>query len=374
MSGIVKEGDTLILEPLGIQAKVRNIQNHGNFVKEGKAWQRLAINLPEIDHKLVERGFWLVKRGELLKTKITLISAYGIKPGKEYTFFFGMRGVSGIPRHIHEDVYMIRLSQPVVCVRSDRGAILDSSGRFVCGYKLLDPNPKRLSKAFVKKHLHLLKEDPITYYLLESGVKGMSIKELSAYFGRAINPQHTQSVRIGDILYHPDILKQVKERLLDLIQNSKGVIKLAEVVSKLKITQGILGYILKDLRGYAVVEGYLLDEKSAKIEELESFKKLMEFMQDGIREENDLFHFKDVLTVAVKKGYIHSLGEFLYIRDDLFKNFVEKLKELGDTFSLQQAKEKLGLTRKYLIPLLEYMDLKGLTQREGNVRKFTKEV
>jgi selenocysteine-specific elongation factor len=374
MSGIVKEGDTLILEPLGIQAKVRNIQNHGNFVKEGKAWQRLAINLPEIDHKLVERGFWLVKRGELLKTKITLISAYGIKPGKEYTFFFGMRGVSGIPRHIHEDVYMIRLSQPVVCVRSDRGAILDSSGRFVCGYKLLDPNPKRLSKAFVKKHLHLLKEDPITYYLLESGVKGMSIKELSAYFGRAINPQHTQSVRIGDILYHPDILKQVKERLLDLIQNSKGVIKLAEVVSKLKITQGMLGYILKDLRGYTVVEGYLLDEKSAKIEELESFKKLMEFMQDGIREENDLFHFKDVLTVAVKKGYIHSLGEFLYIRDDLFKNFVEKLKELGDTFSLQQAKEKLGLTRKYLIPLLEYMDLKGLTQREGNVRKFTKDV
>jgi selenocysteine-specific elongation factor len=45
-----------------------------------------------------------------------------------------------------------------------------------------------------------------------------------------------------------------------------------------------------------------------------------------------------------------------------------------DTFSVQQAKEKLGLTRKYLIPLLEYMDLKGLTKREGILRKFTKKV
>lgn len=124
----------------------------------------------------------------------------------------------------------------------------------------------------------------------------MSIKELSASFGRAINPQHTQSVRMGDVLYHPDILKQVKERLPGLIQNSKGVVKLAEVVSKLKITQGALSYTLKDLRGYTVVEGYLLDEKSAKIEELESFKRLMEFMQEGIKEEKELLHFKGILT------------------------------------------------------------------------------
>jgi selenocysteine-specific elongation factor len=101
------------------------------------------------------------------------------------------------------------------------------------------------------------------------------------------------------------------------------VVKLAEVMSKLKITHGVLSYILKDLRGYTVVEGYLLDEKSAKIEKLESFKKLMEFMQEGIKEERELLHFKDILTVAVRKGYIHSLGEFLYIRDDIFKNFVE---------------------------------------------------
>jgi hypothetical protein len=32
--------------------------------------------------------------------------------------------------------------------------------------------------------------------------------------------------------------------------------------------------------------------------------------------------------------------------DDLFKNFVEKLKELGDTFNVQQAQEKLKAYQK----------------------------
>ena len=35
---------------------------------------------------------------------------------------------------------------------------------------------------------------------------------------------------------------------------------------------------------------------------------------------------------------------------------MERLKAIGKEFSIREAKEALGLTRKYLIPLLEHMD------------------
>jgi len=52
------------------------------------------------------------------------------------------------------------------------------------------------------------------------------------------------------------------------------------------------------------------------------------------------------------------------------KKHIDELRDLGDTFNVQEAKEKLGLTRKYLIPLLEYLDFLGLTVRDGNKRKW----
>jgi len=153
-----------------------------------------------------------------------------------------------------------------------------------------DPELIKLVKEDVEEFLRKENVKCFGFYLVSSkeGIGFDELKEGIAHHVESLpEPPKDAFFRMSvDSAFH----KQVKERLLDLIQNSKGVIKLAEVVSKLKITQGILGYILKDLRGYTVVEGYLLDEKSAKIEELESFKKLMEFMQFSIKEENDLFN------------------------------------------------------------------------------------
>ncbi|MEZ0360533.1 MAG: selenocysteine-specific translation elongation factor [Hydrogenobacter sp.] len=370
ISGRLKEGDTLIAEPIGIEGKVRRIQNHGKFVKEGKAGERLALNIPEMDTKLIERGFWLVKKGELMKTKFLLISTKDIKPGKEYVFFFGMRGVSGIAKHIQDDIYAIKLSQFVICAREDKGPILDTSGRYVGSYTLVHPHPKKFSKNFIKRHITLLKEDLVNYQIIEGGLKGVNLKEISASLGKAINPQHLHGVRIGMFIYSAHIIGELRNKLVQLLEMHKGMMRLAEAKSKLRVSDEVLSYLLKETRGYTVVEGYIINEKKADIEALESFKKLIQAMKDGIKEERELIAFKDILSLAVRKGYVHSLGEFLYISDTLFNEFVNKLRQLGETFNIQQAKEKLGLTRKYLIPLLEYMDRKGLTVREEQVRRF----
>ena len=40
----------------------------------------------------------------------------------------------------------------------------------------------------------------------------------------------------------------------------------------------------------------------------------------------------------------------------------------GSMFSIPEAKDKTGLSRKYIIPLLNKMEEKGMVKREGDSR------
>ncbi|MCS7170755.1 MAG: selenocysteine-specific translation elongation factor, partial [Aquificaceae bacterium] len=113
-SGRVEEGDMLILEPLGIYCRVRKMQNHGSFVKEGKAGERLALNIPEVEPERIERGYFLVK-GIKPSNKL-IVKLKGVRKGL-LSVFFGMREVQLSYKHIYNDVFFIRLSEPVPAVR-----------------------------------------------------------------------------------------------------------------------------------------------------------------------------------------------------------------------------------------------------------------
>ena len=49
-------------------------------------------------------------------------------------------------------------------------------------------------------------------------------------------------------------------------------------------------------------------------------------------------------------------------------NFLEKKGEI----SIQDMHSLFGFSRKYVIPLLSYLDIKGITRREGNMRILAK--
>ncbi len=370
VSGLVREGDTLTVEPIGLEGKVRKIQNHGKFVKEGRAGERLAINLPEVDWRSVERGYWLTKKWDFTKTRAVIVQAEGILPGREYLAFFGMREVSTVPKQVEDNCYILRLSQPVLCIRGDRGPILSTSGKYVGSYKVLHPNPRRLSKRFLREGLSILKEDLIVYQLFEWGKDGVEIRCINSSFGKPLNPQSLSGFRIGNRIYSTEVLKDIKESIKATLDKTNGIIELSKLRGMLKISEEVTKSLLSELKGYAVLEGFLIDERKAKIEDLEDFKKLMDFMGESIKEEKELEAFRGLLILAIKRGYILSIGNFLYLKSELFGRYVEELRSIGKVFTLQQAKEKLKLTRKYLIPLLEHIDRIGMTVREGDVRRF----
>ncbi len=366
VSGSVAEGDVLILEPLGRPCRVRRMQNHGVFVKEGRAGERLALNIPDLEPKEVERGYFLVKGIKASNRLIVKIEGQ-IPKGVSY-LFLGMREVSFLHRHMHEDFYLLRLSEAVPAVRGDRGPVLSSSGKHVGSYEVVHPLPVRSSKMFIRENLSLLLEHPEEYLLLERATRGLSLEELFSFYGLKVQPP--KYPKVGGKFYHPELLKGLSERLRSLLSMKGGAVPLSEALSKLKVSQDLLGLILEKSGDLKVVEGYLLDTKRARLEELEGYRQLMNLLSEGIREERELHPYREHLSLAVRRGKVYSLGEYLYVSKDMFEEYVKRLKGLGREFTIQQAKETLGLTRKYLIPLLEHMDRLGITRREGERRVF----
>ena len=378
VEGWVKEGDKVIVEPIGKPARIRRIQNHGRFVREAEAGERVALNLPEVETDEVERGFLVLKPNTYVKGRSLIISTEAeLRDGRVYYTFFGMREVRGRFSPIGEGLYILRLDEEVVARRGDRFVILDSTGRLAGGGEVLHPAVRVRKKRFIREKAELLKENFEAYLLKEMGTEGLSGELFRRMTGRAPNTGRLESIslKVGNRFYHIEMVELLKEKLRSMVderltEGSLGVPK-AEVLERLGLSNELLEHLVSELPGIRLVGEYILDEKRSELEKDPDFVRVMEILKEGIKEEKELLGAsvrKDVLQIAIKRKRVHRLGEFLIISDELLREYIKQLRELGESFTVQEAKGKLGLTRKYLIPLLEYLDYLGLTERRENER------
>jgi selenocysteine-specific elongation factor len=79
----------------------------------------------------------------------------------------------------------------------------------------------------------------------------------------------------------------------------------------------------------------------------------------------------EVLNVLVEQGLLVKLGEgILFLHEtyhDALTQLVMYLKAHGK-ITVAEARDVLGTTRKYILPLLEHMDILHLTLRRGDER------
>ncbi len=379
VEGEVREGEKVVLEPLGVVSRVRRIQNHGEFVKKAVAGERVALNLPEVDVGKVERGFWVLKPDSYEKSRNILVETdLDLKPSRFYLFFFGMREVMGKVSPLEENVFILRLGEEVVSRRGDRIVILSSSAEFLGSAKVLHPKPK-IKKKFIKENLGLLKESFELFLLKESGYRGVNEKSFIRLTGRSpvFQVLEREGIKLGEVFYSKEVLSSVERKLREMLSEefSRGVfgVDKEKLREKLSINDSLFEYILERLGNYRMLNEYIVDEKRSDLIKSDEFIRLMDLLKDRIREEGEVISEgipKEVLSLAVRKGHVHRIGDSLLISDEFLKECVRKLRSLGETFSVQEAKHTLGLTRKYLIPLLEHLDFLNLTVREGSRRRW----
>jgi selenocysteine-specific elongation factor len=79
-----------------------------------------------------------------------------------------------------------------------------------------------------------------------------------------------------------------------------------------------------------------------------------------------------VLRLAMARGQVEAVERDRYYAREALEQFTSVLNELGQQGEIVPAavRDRLGITRKYLIPLLEWADEKGITVRVGDGRRL----
>lgn len=241
-------------------------------------------------------------------------------------------------------------------------------------------NVKGLRKNEIVNFLSM-EEDEIEQLILDLERKGkIKIISFSPLFIVSSNAiEHLK----GKILAKIESIKN--KNPLDFEMDMESVIK----KSGIKIEPRLFIYILKRLakeKKLTISEGKVILPPPAienlSKEESEALKELLEILQSvsiyklsthEIEKKIGLptrVVYRLLYLLTVSKKIVRVKTDF-FISSSWIEELKDKLRKLkGQRLSIADFRKLTGLSRQYLIPLLEFLDEKGITRRVGNSREI----
>ena len=430
VSGSISSGEEIEILPPVMKARIRGLQVHNESVDEAESGQRTAINLQGIDKAAIDRGDILARPGTLQPTNrldVTLqcleANAKALKHRQLIRFHAGtseiIARVTFFDRTVAEpgeQAYaQLFLEKPIAVVAQDHFVIRSYSPvTTIGGGIILDPlarkHRRRDADALAEfQDLHLGTDDArVNAILRRAGINGIRLSELVLRTGVAQNVMRrimeTMWGKRIAILIDTDEQRSVASALFGQLQDTI-LIKLREHHEKNPLKEGMIKeelrnaagpYILpkvfsaaaRDLEksGRIIVEREMirLPDHSVNLEgELDELRNaLIELFRQAdlapptLREVTERFpkqvkQVGKVLQVMIKENLLVKVSEDLYYD----RERLEKLREEYRAMLLRDGKaspvtfkEMTGLTRKFIIPLMEYFDMTKLTIRTGDFR------
>jgi selenocysteine-specific elongation factor len=423
-----------MLYPSGITSKVRGIQVHNRIVNQAETGMRTAVNFQGLEKDSVNRGD-VLSNPEALKPNYMLDVSFHYlrsnkKPIKNRTrirFHAGTSEVLGILGLLDKeemipgetDVVQLRLDSPEAVIKDDRFVIRSYSPvRTIGGGYILNPIPqkhKRYKPEVVKGLKSLMDNEPeeiISYYLDESGYQGVSFSDLLIMTNIHEKQLHDimqgllskRTVILTDkenqIYIHHNSFDKLKKEMSVCLDNYHQVNPLKagmpkeELRSKFpslrnsKLTNLMLNHMIKDKKIVAEENTVRLASHTISLgmDQADIREKILDaYLNSGLTPpyfkelskslDVEISRAKDVLMLLVDEGLIVKVKEDLYFNslavEDLQQKLVDFLVSHGE-ITTPQFKNMTGVSRKYLIPLIEHFDAKNVTIRIGDSRKLRK--
>ncbi|MFB3924440.1 MAG: selenocysteine-specific translation elongation factor [Syntrophales bacterium] len=428
ISGKLRTGEMIEILPGKITARVRGIQVHNQAVEFAEKGQRTAVNLQGVDRQSIARGALIAHPGIFEPTSRidTLLRYLPCASGKlknRTLVRFHTGTVETISRLIlldrdeiepGESAYaQIVFETPGVNMAGDRFVVRSYSPiRTIGGGQILDPLPKKHKRhsGVTDAEFEPLRKgtdaEKAAVILERSGTSGIPMRGLSVRTG--ISPD-TLDILIKELILKreailldtdemrvvsPSIYKKIRERIFSEIKSYQDRAPLKPGIAKeeLKSAQGYLdsrlfNLVIRELEkdGRILVEKDILrtpdhrmdlkgdlGELRKKISEIYLSSKLT---PPTIREVVERFGKNapvgSVMGVMQKEGVLVKINEELYFHRDELERLQQDYRGLllrKGKSTPADFKELTGLSRKYIIPLLEYFDLIKFTMRVGDHR------
>jgi len=395
IDGALAVDDEVTLFPAGSSGRIRSLQSHEQTLDRVEPGSRTALNIVGIERDQVDRGSMLGRKNEWSLTNRLTAEVSTVRslrePIRERGAFHLHLGSGSWPariRLLEGDTLegtggMLVEVDTLLPVRWGDRFILREVGRqaVVAGGRVLDPSPPRRVRQIAASlsSLRTAKTaDDAADRLLE--IRGASLLgDLESHTGGG-HPQPTLVSRgqaFADA--HVESLLAAAIVAVDRFHEKNPLrrgIPRAQLAEYLKLHSDDLEALLFESTDLEAVDaevrriGFGSDLGEAEQRAWDSATRALRAAGFGPPKRSELGLGIEIEHALIRTGDLVEVSSDLLYLPETLDLIVVKTGELPAGFTVAAFRDKLEITRKHAIPLLEWMDATGVTIREGDGRRL----
>lgn len=420
-SGAVRVGDSLRLFPGGEALRVRGLQVHGDKRQEATAGRRCAVAVVGATPTEAERGSVLVADSswcplDRLGVRVQMLpkARQPLEHGQRIRVYLGTREVMARALTFEREPIpagsngwaVLALESPLLARTRDRAILrFYSPLATIGGARIADLDPARSWMDHVEVWHRILEgsnADSFEGAVKLAGTKGLPIQDAPLRVGCSsveIDQAASRALceRIGKFWFSPDTmemaLQAVKETMRGLHENNRRATGVSKEALRSALIPNYAPELIESAISQLLRSGRLeesgplvsLPDQGAQLtqEEIEACDGLLAMIVSGGLQPprvTDLARdlklsrpvLDDLLRLLQEQGTTKAVTPEIHVAKAELDRMVVVVQDLlanRDPVPPTVFKEALGVSRKYLIPLLGYLDQEGVTKRteEGRV-------
>ena len=408
----LKKDEKVFICDIKKEAKVKNLQVHGENSEISNISNRTAINLSNVNTKDIKKGFLISKKGFLrgfdkIDISFKCLKNKTIKHNQKYSIFIGTKRVearvllfnSSEGFEVSQGFAQLSLNEPIFSIYKEK-LIIRQSNDTIAGATVLNPIIDPMKKSQKLNLLEALeKEDIENAYkiLLEAHKKGLGLISSAQRFAlsheKALEfAKSLKNVFIDEdslILYPIETKQVIKDIIVSIYKkNQYALLSVSSIALRLKwASENFIQIVMTELvnEKFLVQDGKLYKSSNIK----EDFKKSLENIILKRLEQEDVaptapYNIYDDLDIDRKMGdnilkslcakkSVIRLQHNIFIHSESLSKIILEMKNIirNEGFiDISNFKEKFPLSRKYLISYLDYLDNFSEIKKEENKRVF----
>ncbi|HEY6118770.1 MAG TPA: selenocysteine-specific translation elongation factor [Pyrinomonadaceae bacterium] len=435
ISGEIKEGMDLAILPVGLNVRVRGLQVHGNTVSMAFAGQRTAVNLGGVETSAIERGMVLAPQGRLepvqmLDVRLEMIpdAPRPLRSRARVRFHLHTAEVLGRISIIDESgeiepgksgLAQVRLERPVVSYPGARFILRSYSPSItIAGGTILNPFATKYRAkdlARTRQLLTILNDADLStqfsIFVAAGKDRGQTLSAIAARTGwrdevlTAVAKEAESLGRVinceGVFISRPDF-DALCGMVMEVVKTHHKSQPLTRGLARETLRERLFAHtpaeifqaVLKRLQldAMLVAEKEIVRATEHKLQLSETDIQVRAQLEKMFREagleppspeaalkvgaKSDLRRARQILQTMLDAGTVVRIQPDMIFDRAALEALIIKLREFaangGPGIDIATFKTLAGVSRKYAIPLLEYLDRQHITTRQGERRIISK--